>query len=659
MKNKILIIAACLLASIPSNAKARSYEMASPDNVLTAHVTAGEQISIDVYSNENLLFSVNDIFLETSAGRIPENYSIKSAKKGSISRTIVPAIKEKASEIADGYSALTLRFRDGSVLEVRLYDDGMAYRLSSDKEGEMTIIDEYENFRFDPASTIYFQKDNNMNSAYEEPYLVQSVSETETGTRGNLPALIKLPSGADVLLMESDIEDYPSMWIEKNDDGFNSHFWNYPKAYNPAGNSKNRRQVTACENFIAKTNGQRAYPWRIFAIAEDDKDLLTNQLVYQLGPECRLDDTSWIRPGWVTFDWWARWGIYGVGFKAGVNTETAKYMIDFASDFGLRYFLFDDGWTKDDDLTKTIDGLDMPEVVRYADSKGVAVMLWVTYDLFDSQMDKAMEQFAKWGIKGLKIDFLNRSDQEISNFYWRAAKKAAEYKMVVDFHGACTPNGIRRAYPNVLTREGLVEFEQNGGSLRDSPDNRLMLPFIRNVAGPMDYIPGTMNNATKNSFRFNGNTPMGPGTRAHFMAMGVIANSPMQMLPDSPSDYYREAECTKFLTAIPTEWDETVPMDCQIGDYVTVARRNGDDWYLASVTDWTPRTIDVDLSFLEKGRHYRVELFKDGVNADIKAIDYKHEYIEVEGGQTISLQLASGGGWVARITKAAMISSEQ
>ena len=648
---KIFILGIFLLASMPSYAKAKSYEMASPDNVLTAQVTAGDQISIDVYSNESLLFNIGDIFLETSTGRIPESYSIKSAKRGSVSRTIVPVIKEKASEIADEYSSLTMKFRDGCVLEIRLYDSGMAYRLSSDKEGEMTVIDEYENFKFDPASTIYFQKDNNMNSGYETLYVVQSMSEVEAGATGNLPALVKLPSGVDVLLMESDVEDYPSMWIERNADGFNSHFWNYPKTYNPGGNSYDRRRITSCEEYIAKTNGRRSFPWRIFAVAQEDKDLLTNQLVYQLGPECKLDDTSWIRPGWVTFDWWARWGVYGVDFKAGVNTETAKYMIKFASDFNIPYFLFDDGWTKDDDLTKTIDGLDMPEVVKYADSQGIAVMLWVTYDLFDSQMDKAMEQFAKWGIKGLKIDFLNRSDQEISNFYWRAAKKAAEYNMVVDFHGACTPNGLRRAYPNVLTREGLVEFEFNGWSRGDSPDNRLMLPFIRNVSGPMDYIPGTMNNASQNEFHANGRTPMGQGTRAHFMAMGVIANSPMQMLPDSPSDYYREAECTKFLTAIPTEWDETVPLDCKIGDYVTVARRNGDSWYLASVTDWTPRTIDVDLSFLEKGQHYKVELFKDGVNADIKAIDYKHEYIDVEGGQTIHLPLASGGGWVAKISK--------
>ena len=377
---------------------------------------------------------------------------------------------------------------------------------------------------------------------------------------------------------------------------------------------------------------------------------MDNQLVYLLAPECQIEDPSWIKPGWVTFDWWARRGLYNVDFKAGINTATAKYMIDFAADFGIRYFLFDDGWTYKEDLTKTIAGLDMKEVVDYATSKGVDVMLWVTYDLFDNQMDAALAQFSEWGIKGLKSDFINRSDQEASNFYWKAAKKAAEYKMVLDFHGAYRPDGLRRAYPNVLTREALVEFEQNGGTYKDNPDNRLLLPFIRNVAGPMDYIPGTMNNATKGSFRFNHDTPMGQGTRAHFMAMAVIAESPMQMLPDPQSDYYREAECTKFLVDIPVEWDDLVTLDSKIGDYVAMARRNGNSWYVAAVTDWTSREMKLELSFLPKGKKYKMEVFRDGINADIRAIDYKHEFIEVEGGEILNVSLAPGGGWVAKIS---------
>lgn len=534
-----------LLFLCPFLVVAKEVKLASPNKVLHAEVSIDEHVSIRVLQNKDVLFAVRNIYLNTDQGYIPEKSSkVRSVKTKAVDRMVVPEIKEKRSVIAERYNELSFLFADKTKLEIRLYDEGMAYRMLTNRKGELTIFDEAADFVFAPSSTVFFQQDSNMNSDYEAPYVEQKIQDIKQGVTGNYPALVKIPSGTNILLLESDLQDYPCLWLEKGSQNLNAHFWNYPKTYNVNGNSKNRRQIVACEDYIAKTSGKRTFPWRVFAVAQEDKDLMDNQLVYLLAPECQIEDPSWIKPGWVTFDWWARRGLYNVDFKAGINTATAKYMIDFAADFGIRYFLFDDGWTYKEDLTKTIAGLDMKEVVDYATSKGVDVMLWVTYDLFDNQMDAALAQFSEWGIKGLKIDFINRSDQEASNFYWKAAKKAAEYKMVLDFHGAYRPDGLRRAYPNVLTREALVEFEQNGGTYKDNPDNRLMLPFIRNVAGPMDYIPGTMNNATKGSFRFNHDTPMGQGTRAHFMAMAVIAESPMQMLPDPQSDYYREAECT-------------------------------------------------------------------------------------------------------------------
>jgi len=640
-----------LLFLCPFLVEAKEVKLASPNKGLHAEVSIDEHVSIRVLQNNDILFAVRNIYLNTDQGYIPEKLpKVHSVKTKAVDRMVVPEIKEKRSVIAEHYHEVSLSFADKTKLEIRLYDEGMAYRISTNRKGELTIFDEAADFVFAPSSTIFFQQDSNMNSDYEAPYVEQKIQDIEQGVTGNYPALVKVPSGTNILMLESDLQDYPCLWLEKGSQNLNAHFWNYPKTYNVNGNSKNRRQIIDCEDYIAKTNGKRTFPWRVFAVAQEDKDLMNNQLVYLLAPGCQIEDTSWIKPGWVTFDWWARRGLYNVDFKAGINTATAKYMIDFAADFGIRYFLFDDGWTYKEDLTKTIAGLDMKEVVDYATSKGVDVMLWVTYDLFDNQMDAALTQFSEWGIKGLKIDFINRSDQEASNFYWKAAKKAAEYKMVLDFHGAYRPDGLRRAYPNVLTREALVEFEQNGGTYKDNPDNRLMLPFIRNVAGPMDYIPGTMNNATKGSFRFNHDTPMGQGTRAHFMAMAVIAESPMQMLPDPQSDYYREAECTKFLVDIPVEWDDLVTLDSKIGDYVAMARRNGNSWYVAAVTDWRSREMKLDLSFLPKGKKYKMEVFKDGINADIRAIDYKHEFLEVEGGDVLDVSLASGGGWVAKIS---------
>ena len=640
-----------LLFLCPFLVVAKEVKLASPNKVLHAEVSIDEHVSIRVLQNNDILFAVRNIYLNTDQGYIPEKLpKVHSVKTKAVDRMVVPEIKEKRSVIAEHYHEVSLLFADKTKLEIRLYDEGMAYRISTNRKGELTIFDEAADFVFAPSSTIFFQQDSNMNSDYEAPYVEQKIQDIEQGVTGNYPALVKVPSGTNILLLESDLQDYPCLWLEKGSQNLNAHFWNYPKTYNVNGNSKNRRQIVACEDYIAKTSGKRTFPWRVFAVAQEDKDLMNNQLVYLLAPECQIEDPSWIKPGWVTFDWWARRGLYNVDFKAGINTATAKYMIDFAADFGIRYFLFDDGWTYKEDLTKTVAGLDMKEVVDYATSKGVDVMLWVTYDLFESQMDAALAQFSEWGIKGLKIDFINRSDQEASNFYWKAAKKAAEYKMVLDFHGAYRPDGLRRAYPNVLTREALVEFEQNGGTYKDNPDNRLMLPFIRNVAGPMDYIPGTMNNATKRSFRFNHDTPMGQGTRAHFMAMAVISESPMQMLPDPQSDYYREAECTKFLVDIPVEWDDLVTLDSKIGDYVAMARRNGNSWYVAAVTDWTSREMKLELSFLPKGKKYKMEVFRDGINADIRAIDYKHEFIEVEGGEILNVSLASGGGWIAKIS---------
>ena len=406
--------------------------------------------------------------------------------------------------------------------------------------------------------------------------------------------------------------------------------------------------MTKHADYIAKTTGSRSYPWRIFAIAEQDKDLITNQLVYLLAPPLQLDDVSWIKPGIVTFDWWARRNIYGVDFKAGINTATAKYFIDFAAEFGLEYFLFDDGWTDNNNILSYNKDLDMDEIAAYAKEKKVGLMMWLIWANLDLQTDEVFDMLEKWEVRGIKVDFMNRDDQEMVNFYYKIAGKAAERKMVVNFHGAYKPAGLRRAYPNVLTREALIEFEYNGWTDYANPRHHNLLPFIRMVAGPMDYIPGTMNNAQKKDFRKNGDYPMGQGTRAHAIALFVVLESPMQMVPDSPSDYYRERECMEFIAKIPQEWDETRVLDARLGKYVVIARRNGDDWYLAAITDWKARSFDIPLDFLDNGK-YTIELIKDGLNADLRAIDYVKETHIVDKNSLYHLQLAPGGGWIAGI----------
>jgi alpha-glucosidase len=598
----------------------------------------------------NILMEIDSIKLETDKGTVPSaNLKIRKVQTSSTNRVIRPVIKEKRAEIPEQFNEAIMEFKDKTKLQIRVYNDGIAYRFILELPGNIKIINDRARFIFDRDATLTFQKDNNSNSDYEKPYVTSNINDLRAGDMGNLPALVRDGTGKCILFLEAGTRDYPCMWIKKSDSGLVSHYWGVPSGYKGGDSAYDRKISTGNRDYIAQTKAAREFPWKVFAVAQKESELLTNQLVYLLGEDCKIENPSWIKSGWVTFDWWARRGIYGVDFKAGINNETAKYMIDFAAEFGLRYFLFDDGWTYGNDLTQTIPGLDMAEVVRYADSKNIDVMLWVTYALFDDQMDAALTQFRKWRIKGVKIDFMNRSDQETVNFYWRAAEECAKYKMVIDFHGAYRPDGLRRAYPNVLTREALIEFEYNGGTDWDNPDHHCTLPFIRNVAGPMDYIPGTMNNATKKDFRPNGDKPMGQGTRAHSLAMAVITESPMQMLSDAQPLYCRERECAEFLTRIPVEWDDIVPLDGQIGDYVALARRRGNLWYVAAITDWTPRTMEIHFDFLDSGKAYKMELIKDGINADISANDYKKEICEVKKGDRIKINLASGGGWIAKI----------
>jgi alpha-glucosidase len=371
-------------------------------------------------------------------------------------------------------------------------------------------------------------------------------------------------------------------------------------------------------------------------------------MVWLLASPCALKDISWINPGVVMFDWWGKHNIYGVDFKSGVNTETAKYFIDFCAENGFRYFLFDDGWSSRDNLLQVVPGLNMEEVTAYAKSRGVDIMLWMVWHTLEKQWDEAFSQFEQWGIKGIKVDFMNRDDQPMVLFYERVAEEAAERKMIVDFHGAYKPCGLSRKYPNVLTREALIEFEYNGWTSHDDPVHHNLLPYIRMFTGAMDYIPATMRNSTKENFRTLGDYPMGQGTRAHAMALFVVLSSPLTMLPDSPSDYNREKECTDFIRRIPVVWDETRLLDGKMARYTVIARRSGDEWFVGAITDWNERSIDLKTDFLREGR-YRLEAIQDGINAGLRAEDYKRIETEFSAGEILKLNLASGGGWVARI----------
>ena len=629
---------------------AQKYQLASPDGSLAAQISIGASASVELTKRNERILKLDDIDGAVAADGQLEGMKVRKSGKRSVSNTVIPVIKEKSASYPDDFNELTIAFKSGKGATFRLYNEGLAYRFEILTKDSLTIIKESLGIQFHERDSIRYQSSPSFNSSYETPYEHDRLGEMIQDKKCNLPLLVEKQNGTFVMVTESDLYNYPGLWVRNSGNALLEGVHPpYPKSFRDSGSIYGYGQILETYDFIAKVKGDRTCPWRIFAVAENEQGLIQNNLVYLLASPTGLDDVSWIKPGVVMFDWWAKKYIYGVDFKSGINTETAKYFIDFCAEQGFRYFLFDDGWCPKDDLLAVNPELDMEEVTSYAAGKGVGIMLWVIWHALERQWNEAFDQFEKWGVKGIKMDFMNRDDQKMVQFYEAVARKAAEKKMVVNFHGAYKPSGLRRKYPNVLTREALIEFEYNGWTNYVTPEHHNLLPYIRMFTGPMDYIPGTIRNSTRNSFRTSGDYPMGQGTRAHAMALFVILNSPMAMLPDSPSDYYREQECTDFLAAIPVEWDETKLLKGKIGRYTILGRRSGDDWFVGAITDWDARIFELGTDFLNNGM-YQVDFISDGINADTRAEDYKRSTIYIRHGDVIELNMVSGGGWVARFS---------
>ena len=630
---------------------AKDFEISSPDGKIHVSVLINNGIKIDVTQNGKFLFSASNIEMHLMDGRVLGIGNVKRSDIKSYNQIIKPVLKEKVEKIIDSYKELKIDFNESYTLLVRVYNNGISYRFITNFKKDIIIVSEKMEVQFQGQNDFYFQESKSFNSSYETPYQHKKINDISIKNYIGFPFLAANTSGSRILLTESDLEDYPGMWIKKTESNtFVSTHAGYPLEIIKIKNAYRDGQVKKHANYIAKTKGSRSFPWRLFAIAENDGELLTNTLVYQLAKPLQLKDVSWIKSGVVAFDWWGKLNIYGVDFKAGVNTETAKYFIDFAKKYGFEYFLFDDGWTDQGDLSKINPELDMPEIIAYARSKNIKIMLWAIWSAFEKDWDGNFDRFEEWGIAGIKFDFMNRDDQKMIQFFHKAAKEAAKRKMVLNFHGAYKPTGLRRAYPNVITREALIEFEYNGWTDHANPEHHNILPYLRMVTGPMDYIPFTTRNAQKKEFGKIGDKPMGQGTRAHSMALSIILESPMRMLPDSPSNYYTELTCTDFYAKIPVEWDEIKVLESKIGDYTILARRNGNDWYVGAITDWDTRDFELSFDFLDIG-NYQMEYIEDGANADTTAKDYRIQSQSVTNESIIKIHLAKGGGWLARIIK--------
>lgn len=651
MKNVLL---ACLI-TMPTAALAQT--LTSPDGRLAVSVQTKGQTAFSVSLGGQPLLQNAQIGLQLADQTLGQNATARKPTTKNVKTVITPEIRVKTAQIPDEYTELTIPFRENFSLQFRAYNDAVAYRFVTNLPDSVTVVNEQFGFSLPASAEAFFQvikQQPPFLNNYEWPYEPKAFSALGQPTRVQLPLLVDLKNGTKLLLTEADLSDYPGLYFTARADGaMQAYFPQVVKSYQMPEKPKfgwdRTTQPTETLPYLARTSGKRSFPWRVVAISNNDGDLLTNQIVYKLARPNALGDVSWVRPGKVAWDWWNDWNLTGVPFEAGVNTATYKAYVDFAAKHRLEYIILDDGWYELGDVTKIVDGLDMPEILRYAAGKNVGVILWVSWKTFTDQMPAALDLYEKWGVKGLKIDFMDRDDQEMVNWYERVAREAAKHRLLLDLHGA-KPMSWHRTYPNIVNFEGVMGLEQVKWSQNANPQMAVTIPFIRMFNAPLDYTPGAMLNAQKAEFRSVNRRPMSLGTRCQQLAMYVVYEAPLQMLSDSPSNYDREPESTAFIASVPTVWDTVVPLQNKVGEYVSVARKHGSDWFVGGLANWTARDLTVDFSFLEPGT-YTLQLFQDGPNAHRNGTDYTRTVRDVTATDKLTVKLAPGGGFAGRLVK--------
>ncbi len=654
MKHLPLLLTFLFSCTLLSAQKTKSFDVSSPNGNVKLHIDVANKLQWSIQHKGQQLIEPSAISMQLDNEVLGDNAVITSSKTERINN-IINAINYIKAIIPDEYNQLTLNCKGDYGIIFRVYNDAVAYRFFTKKKDSIIIKNEEANFNFtnDDSAFIPIQWDyrdgQNFNSSFEALYHHIRLSQFPKDSLAFLPLLVDIGNGKKAEILEADLEDYPGMYLDLNETqkGLKGVYAPYPTSVHVV-----QRNLVPTEraDYIAKTNGARNFPWRVVAISEQDKDLLNNDIVQKLAAAPRLTNYSWVKPGQVAWDWWNNWNVTGVDFKAGINVETYKYYIDFAANNRLSYIIIDEGWSDDWDLLKMTPGFNLQEIIDYGKQKNIGVIIWATWYAVSRQMDSAFAVYSKMGIKGFKIDFFDRDDQVVVASTYEIAKKAAAYKLMVDYHGIFKPTGLQRTYPNVIGYEGVKGLENFKWANEDQPQYTTSIPFIRMMAGPMDYTPGAMRNATQSIFRPINDDPMAKGTRCNQLAEYVVFYAPLQMLSDNPTVYMKEQECTDFIKNVPTTWDETIPLDGKVGEYVAIARRKADTWFVGAMTNWDARTLTLDFSFLPAG-NYTATVFKDGMNADRKATDYKKETIHISSGDKLTIQLSNGGGWVAEINK--------
>jgi len=642
----LALLALTLLAG--SLEAAQSYSLRSPNQRIEVRIDVTDRIRYDVLLDAKPLVEKATLSMRIDETTLGEKPRVKASRPRRVDQTLEPPVHQKAASLRERFHELRLEMQGGWAVVFRAYDEGVAYRIETSLPApEVKVYAEEVGLNFPGDLGVFYPKEEGFFSHNERSYDYVRLKDIPATAIASMPAIVDAPGGVKLAIAESDIEEYPGLWLKGTaGNGLAGTFPAYP--LKETLEHDRDLKVTERADYIAVTKGTRTYPWRIVGIAEKDGDLITNAMVYLLAKPSQVADTSWIKPGKVAWDWWNALNLYGVGFKSGVNTQTYKYYIDFASKYGIEYIVLDEGWYVLGDVMKVVPEMDMEDLTAYARQKNVGIILWLVWKTFDDKFDQAMERFEKWGIKGLKVDFMQRDDQPVINFYHKVSREAARRHMLVDFHGGQKPATMTRTWPNLISTEGVRGLEQAKWSDFANPEHDVTIPFTRMFLGPMDYTPGAMRNGSKKSFAPVFETPMSMGTRCHQLAMYVVYESPLQMLADSPSNYLREPEAMEFLGPVPTVWDETRVLDGKIGDYVAVARRHGRDWYVGAMTDWTARDLDIDLSFLPEGS-FELDAYADGLNADRWASDYARTKSDADRTRRVKVHLAEGGGWAARL----------
>lgn len=660
--HRTLIAMALVAVLAPSGLSAaqKDTQLTSPDGRIAVKISATtEKVTYSVTYDGKSILEPSQVSMTLEDGTVFGTGKIKKVTTGKVAQTGLKTVAYKKAEVDDVYNWAALSYSNCN-LEFRAYDDAVAYRfVSTAKKGDFNVTSEQAEFKFtdDLKAWVPYVShkgtfESQWNNSFENTYTHISLSEWDKERLAFLPVAFDAADGVKVLITESDLLHYPGMYLSYTGgntlEGVNAK---YPTAVTVGGHNNLQGIIQGRENFISKAVAGQKFPWRILGIVPQAKDLTNLDLVWRLAtPADPQADWSWVKPGKVAWDWWNDWNIYGVDFRAGINNDTYKYYIDFASANNIEYVILDEGWAVNlkCDLFQIIPEIDLVELTEYAKSKNVGLILWAGYKAVEKDIEGVFKHYSEMGIKGFKVDFMDRDDQEVVEFYENVARIGAKYHLLIDFHGAFKPSGLQRAYPNVLNLEGVHGLEQMKWSKADQVTYDLIIPFVRMAAGPMDYTQGAMRNATKGNYQPINSEAMSQGTRCRQLAEYAIFDAPLTMMCDSPSNYMAEKECTDFIASFPTTWDETVAVCGEIGEYVAIARRKGDKWYVGAMTDWNARDLELDLGFIGGGQ---MTAFQDGVNADRAAKDYKKVQCALPSDGKVKVHMAPGGGWAAIITR--------